>query len=75
MNDIFAPPVVRLLALYARLGDWKRVRTWRLENIAERPALGRWFASLPSCRPRLTSLRDSGPVGLRRSPANEPVFP
>lgn len=47
VGDIFSPPIVRLVGLYARLGDWRRVREWQLQGIAERPALGRWFKSLP----------------------------
>src|SRR5262249_25024906 len=47
VNDIHSPPLVRLVSLLARLGDWKRARSWRLQGIAERPALARWFASIP----------------------------
>jgi tetratricopeptide (TPR) repeat protein len=42
-NDIFAPPILRLGAVYARLGDWKRVRECRLRAMAERPGMARWF--------------------------------
>lgn len=47
VGDIFSPPIVQLVALYARLGDWRRVKEWRLWGIAERAALSRWFRSLP----------------------------
>lgn len=46
-NDIFSPPQLRLAQLYARLGDRKRVRALRLWAMAERPALAKWFASVP----------------------------
>ena len=42
-NEIFSPPIVRLAGTYARLGDWKKVRSWRTQGIAARPALARWF--------------------------------
>jgi Tfp pilus assembly protein PilF len=51
VDDIFAPPVVRLVQLYARLGDWKRVRSWRLQAQSERPVLARWFDALPELQP------------------------
>ncbi len=51
VGDIFSPPVVRLVALYAQLGAWKKVRSWQLQATADRPALARWFASLPELRP------------------------
>ncbi len=44
--DIFAPPTVRLIALYAQLGAWKKVKSWQLQACAERPALAQWIASL-----------------------------
>lgn len=47
VNDIFSPPVVRLVSLHARLGNWKRARSWQVQARARRPALGRWFSSLP----------------------------
>jgi tetratricopeptide (TPR) repeat protein len=47
VDDLFAPPVVRLVQLYARAGDWTRVRSWRLQAQARRPALSRWFDALP----------------------------
>jgi tetratricopeptide (TPR) repeat protein len=47
VSDIYAPPVVRLIALYAQLGAWKKVRSWQLQACAERPALAHWIASLP----------------------------
>lgn len=50
VGDIFSPPVVRLVALYAQLGAWKKVRSWQLQATADRPALARWFASLPELR-------------------------
>lgn len=46
-NDIFSPPVVRLVTLLARLGDWKRAKAWRLHAVAARPALARWFDAVP----------------------------
>lgn len=46
VNDIFAPPVVRLVTLYAILGEWKRAHAWQLQACAERPAMARWFASV-----------------------------
>jgi DNA-binding SARP family transcriptional activator len=50
VNDIFAPPVVKLVSLFARLGDWKRVQRWKLQAKARRPGLGKWFESLPELR-------------------------
>lgn len=47
-EDIFSPPIVRLVLTYARLGEWKRAKAWRLQAIAARPALARWIdAELP----------------------------
>lgn len=50
VNDIFSPPIVRLVALLLRLGDRKRARRWQLQGAAERPALARWLASIPELR-------------------------
>lgn len=50
--DIFAPPVVQLVSLCLQLGDDKRAHAWQLQACAERPALARWFASLPELRRR-----------------------
>jgi DNA-binding SARP family transcriptional activator len=47
VNDLFAPPMVRLVELYARSGDAKRARRWAMEAKARRPALARWLASIP----------------------------
>ena len=47
VDDIFAPPVIRLVQLFARMNDWKRVRSWRLQAQAERPGLSRWFDAIP----------------------------
>ena len=49
-DEIFSPPILRLVTLYARLGEWKRVRSWRLVGTAARPGLARWFASIPELR-------------------------
>lgn len=46
-DDVFSPPIVRLVALYARLGERKRARSWQLFGTAERPSLAPWFASIP----------------------------
>jgi tetratricopeptide (TPR) repeat protein len=59
VNDIFAPPVVKLVSLYARLGDWKRVQSWKLQGMSRRPGLGRWFESLPELR-RTSSQQEDG---------------
>ncbi|HEX4934945.1 MAG TPA: tetratricopeptide repeat protein [Gemmatimonadaceae bacterium] len=50
VQDIFAPPIVRLVTLLARLGDATGVRSWQLQGVAARPALARWFASIPELR-------------------------
>lgn len=50
VQDIFAPPILRLVALYARLGDPARARRWQLPAVAARPALARWFAAIPELR-------------------------
>jgi DNA-binding SARP family transcriptional activator len=49
-DEIFSPPIVRLVALYARLGDWKRVKSWQLVGTAARPALAHWFEAIPELR-------------------------
>jgi hypothetical protein len=49
-DEIFSPPIVRLVSLYARLGDWKRVRSWRLVGTAARPVLAHWFEAIPELR-------------------------
>lgn len=60
VNDIYSPPIVRLVSLYAQLGDRKRAREWQLQGMAERPALARWFASIPELRvPAGAELRSS----------------
>lgn len=46
INDIFSPPLVRLVELHLRRGDEKRARMWELQGIAERPTLAKWFASV-----------------------------
>jgi DNA-binding SARP family transcriptional activator len=46
-DDLFSPPVVRLVQLYVRLGDFKRARARKVEALAHRPDLARWFASIP----------------------------
>lgn len=53
VNDLFAPPMVRLVELYARSGEAKRARRWAMEAKARRPALARWLASMPGVRERL----------------------
>lgn len=52
VNDIFAPPLVRLVALCVRLGDTKRARSWRPQGIATRPALARWIPADLTSPPR-----------------------
>jgi tetratricopeptide (TPR) repeat protein len=47
VDDIFAPPVIRLVQLYARMGDHERVRSWRLQAQAARPVMSHWFDALP----------------------------
>ncbi len=46
-GDHFHPPVFRLALAYAELGDWKKVRAWRLQGCAARPGLAPWFAAEP----------------------------
>jgi tetratricopeptide (TPR) repeat protein len=50
VNDIYSPPVVRLVQLYARLGDRQRARRWALEAKARRPGLAPWLASIPELK-------------------------
>jgi hypothetical protein len=45
--DIFSPPTVRLVSLYARAGELKRARSWELQSKALRPGLVHWFSALP----------------------------
>jgi hypothetical protein len=47
VDDLFMPPAIRLVQLYARMGDVKRVRSWRLQAQASRPVLSHWFDALP----------------------------
>ena len=47
VNERYAPPVLRLVAAYAELGERSKVRTWRLQATASRPVLAHWFASMP----------------------------
>jgi len=49
-GDVFSPPEVQLVSLYAELGDWKRVRSRELAAVAARPALATWIAALPELR-------------------------
>lgn len=48
VNDIFAPPVLRLVQLLREVGDERRARAWELQASAGRPALAHWFAGLRS---------------------------
>lgn len=50
VSDLFSPPVLRLVATYALLGEAKRAKAWQLQACAQRPALSQWFASLPELR-------------------------
>lgn len=45
-EEVFSPPVLRLVALLTRLGETTRAKSWRLQATAARPSLGRWFAAL-----------------------------
>ena len=47
VDDIFSPPVVRLVSLLVRAGDVKRARSWQLQAKARRPGLAPWLSSLP----------------------------
>jgi tetratricopeptide (TPR) repeat protein len=49
-NDLFSPPFVRIVQLYAMLGDRKRARSWQAHATAVRPGLARWFEFLPELR-------------------------
>lgn len=51
VDGIFAPPEVRLVGLLLRLGKTRRAQAWQLQACAQRPALARWFATLPERRP------------------------
>jgi hypothetical protein len=68
--DIFSPPVVQLVSLHARLGETKKAHAWQLQACAVRPALARWFASLPELRADEAAPRRT--VTLRHSPSNDP---
>ncbi len=46
INDIFAPPLARLVELHLRRGDERHAHVWELQGVAERPALDKWFASV-----------------------------
>ncbi len=48
--DLWAPPVLRLVAALAELGEWKKVRAWRLQACAQRPGLVHWFDGMPELR-------------------------
>jgi DNA-binding SARP family transcriptional activator len=48
VNDIFSPPVLRLVQLLREAGDERRARAWELQASAGRPALAHWFAGLRS---------------------------
>jgi tetratricopeptide (TPR) repeat protein len=50
VQDLYAPPVLKLVAAWAELGEWGKVRAWRLQAVAERPILARWFATMPELR-------------------------
>jgi DNA-binding SARP family transcriptional activator len=62
----FAPPVLRLIAALAQLGEWSRVRTWQLQALAERPALSRWLAAMPELRGAPTVSGNGGSGGRSR---------
>ena len=47
INDLFAPPVVRLVTLLRLLGESRRAWSWQVQACATNPVLARWFASLP----------------------------
>lgn len=61
VEDLFAPPIVRLVQLYIKLGDTVRARSWQLQGVAARPALAHWFAAIPELR-----RAGSGNAGLAR---------
>ncbi|MEQ1693023.1 MAG: hypothetical protein ABMA00_17165 [Gemmatimonas sp.] len=52
VGEIFAPPVLRLVAVLAQLGEWKKAKGWQLQACARRPAMAKWFAALPELRQR-----------------------
>ena len=45
-NDIFAPPVVRLVQLFTWLGERQKVRSWRAQAVAADPAMKHWLATV-----------------------------
>lgn len=47
INDLFAPPVVRLVTLLRLLGESRRAWSWQVQACAANPVMARWFASLP----------------------------
>ncbi len=47
INDRYAPPVLRLVAALTELGETAKARAWRLQAVAERPILARWFDAMP----------------------------
>ncbi len=61
-GDHFHPPAFRLALAYAELGDWKKVRSWRLQACAARPGLAAWFAA----EPQLTLLQSGAAAGTAR---------
>jgi tetratricopeptide (TPR) repeat protein len=46
VSDLFAPPVIRLIQLFARLGEWDRARRWAREARTRRPGLTPWLAAI-----------------------------
>lgn len=57
-GDHFHPPAFRLALAYAELGDWKKVRSWRLQACAARPGLAAWFAAEPLLTPLQSGAAD-----------------
>jgi len=51
VDDLFLPPVVRLVQLYVRLGERQRAHRWMLEAKCRRPGLAPWFTSIPEASP------------------------
>lgn len=47
-NDLFAPPVVRLVQLLTWLGEDQKVRAWRAQATAANPVMTRWLATVVS---------------------------
>lgn len=43
VEERFAPPIVRLVQLFGRIGDARRAHSWTLQAKAARPALAHWF--------------------------------